>query len=238
MQITIYGSALLLFAFISLCNWARAFKQFETNFIPLYQKFAWCQSLVKIGPVVLERMILKSLPISLLSPIRIGCDPSSEWTLFQKMFYNAKFGWNLPSGSRKKILKVLYYFNVIFPSINKDQPFNLTNLISLDPRMHCANFVWNWQRGSGEHYWTSSKNFYYFAIIFIWKWVRLFIWIICFSAFTFVGLSSVLIRRKCEKFTGNNDKDRQPTNFHQKSSRVLKLHLAYLPNFFPFESEY
>ena len=105
--------------------------------------------------------------------------------------------------------------------LNKDQPFNLTNLISLDPRMHCANFVWNWQRGSGEHYWTSSKNFYYFAIIFIWKWVRFFIWIICFSAFTFVGLSSVLIRRKCEKFTGNNDKDRQPTNFYQKSSQVL-----------------
>ena len=113
-----------------------------------------------------------------------------------------------------------HYFNVIFPS-KKDLPFNLINLISLHPRMHCANFVWNWQRGSGEYYWTSSKNFYYFAIIFILKWVRFFNWIICFSAFTFVGLSSVLIKRKCEKFTGKNDKDRQPTNFYQKSSQVF-----------------
>ena len=61
------------------------------------------------------------------------------------------------------------YFVIISPC-KRAGPFIWTNLNPLHPRMHCANFGWNWLSGSGEwDFLISSIYFRYFVIISPWK---------------------------------------------------------------------
>ena len=65
------------------------------------------------------------------------------------------------------------YF-VIFSPRKKAGPFIWTNLNLLHPKMHYANFGWNWSSGFGEDdFYISSMYFRYFVIISPWKKVRL-----------------------------------------------------------------
>ena len=64
-----------------------------------------------------------------------------------------QFGWNKPSGSEEKILKILlmYFPNfVIISPWKRVGSFIWTNLNLLYQRMLCAKFDWNWPSVTGE----------------------------------------------------------------------------------------
>ena len=64
----------------------------------------------------------------------------------------AKFGWNWPSGSEKKIFKFrqCIFAIVIISHWKSLWSFIWWNLNPLHPRMLCAKFGWNWPSGSWE----------------------------------------------------------------------------------------
>ena len=65
----------------------------------------------------------------------------------------AKFGLNWPSGSGEEDFQNLSmcFCNFVFISPwKKEGPFIWTNLNSLQPRMLCVKFGWNWPSSSGE----------------------------------------------------------------------------------------
>ena len=67
----------------------------------------------------------------------------------------AKFGWNKPSGSEKKIFQNFVIVFSLFhypPPPEKVRLFLWTNLNSLHTRMLCAKFGWNWPTDSGEDF--------------------------------------------------------------------------------------
>ena len=63
-----------------------------------------------------------------------------------------KFGWNWPRGSGGEdfyFVNIFLLFHNYLP-LERAGPFIYSNLNSLNPRMHCAKFGWNWPWGSGE----------------------------------------------------------------------------------------
>ena len=114
---------------------------FELTWIPFTQGCI-VQSLVQIGPVILEEIFKFRHVFSLLSPIGKGHDPS--FLLHQRMLC-VKFGWNWPKGSGGEdlffLISSMYfrYFVIISPTRKRTGPFIWINWNPLHPRMLCAS---------------------------------------------------------------------------------------------------
>ena len=86
-----------------------------------------------------------------------------------------------------------HYFVIISPK-KKEGPFIWIIQYTLDPRMICAKFDWNWPSGSGEGFFKSSMHFCNFVTISSWKKAEPFIW---------TDLNHLHPRMPCAKFGWN-----------------------------------
>ena len=59
----------------------------------------------------------------------------------------------------------VFYLSLIISPLKRAGPFIWTKLNTLHPRMHCANFGWNWPSGSEEDFLNFVNVFCYFVII-------------------------------------------------------------------------
>ena len=135
-------------------------------------------SLVEIGPVVLEKKIFK-----FVSVFSLFCNylPWTRvrpfiWTKLNRLLptmHCAKFGWNWPSGSGEDFLNFINVFLLFcnYLPLEKGRALHLNKLDSLQPRILCAKFGWNWPSGSIEeenvkslrqcqHQWRTTDKFW------------------------------------------------------------------------------
>ena len=85
------------------------------------------------------------------------------------------------------------YFLIICPW-KRGWPFIWTNLNTLNLRMLCAKFGWNWPYGSGRIFFNFPMYFCYFLIISPWKRAWPFFW---------TNLNTLNPRMLCAKFGWN-----------------------------------
>ena len=106
-------------------------------------------NLDKIGPVVLEKKILKFCFSVIISTWKRTW--SSTWIKLNSHYPRmlcAKFGRNWPTVL--KILSMSFCYFVIISPLKRSWPLILTNLNCLYSRMLCAKYGRNWPRGSGK----------------------------------------------------------------------------------------
>ena len=108
----------------------------------------------RIDLVVLEKKIFKFLYFIIISPDKRQW--SFIWTNLNPLYWwmlCTKFGWNRPSGSCEEdffnLVNVFSLFPYYLP-LEKGRAFHLKNLKSLQPKIFCAKFGWNWPSGCGE----------------------------------------------------------------------------------------
>ena len=162
-------------------------------------------SLVEIGPVVLEKKILKFhqcfFAISLFSPLGRGlCHPFIWTNKIESSSFKDALSQVLdkisPAVLEKIIENVSVYFRcfVSISSLKRAWPFIWTNWNPHYPRMLSANLGKNCPFGSGEDFKILPMYFCYFAIISPWKRAGSFIW---------TNLNPLHAKMLCAKFGWN-----------------------------------
>ena len=127
------------------------------QYVPFTQ---WCfvPSFVEIGPVVLKKNFIYLVivfPLFLInSPWkRMGTFVCTNLNPLHPRMFCTKFGWNWPLGFGKKeysISSMYFHYSVNVSPWKRVGPFIWRNLISLNLKMLCIKFGWNWLSGSRE----------------------------------------------------------------------------------------
>ena len=121
----------------------------------------------------------------------------TSWELYGSSFEQTWIPFTqecfVPNGSGEdfKISSMYYCYFIIISPWKRVGSFVWTNLNSLNPRMHCVKFGWNWPSGSGK------KIFYYFCYFIISSLLKRagpFIW---------TNLNPLHPRMHCAKFGWN-----------------------------------
>ena len=109
-----------------------------------------------------------------------------------------------PSGSVEdfKILSIYFCYFIIISPWKRARSFIWTKFNPIYPRMHCANFGWNWPSGSWEDFKILSMYYSYFVIISPWKRAGPFIWKRA-GPFIWTNLNPIYPRKLCAKFGWN-----------------------------------
>ena len=130
---------------------------FEQTWIPFTQRCI-VAGLIDIGPVVLEKKIFKFRQCIFCYFVIISTWERAGpfiWTNLNPLhprIHCVKLVWKLTHWFLRRFLN---FFNVFLLFRNclpmgKDRALIWTNLNSLQHRMLCAKFGWNWFSGSGE----------------------------------------------------------------------------------------